>query len=177
MSLLYLLSSLPMLSFDAAPAITPAKFLEACHEQLSAADAEAAEALLRGEPSGHPFVAAWKDKDTILRNAAARERARLSGKEADRWVRPAQGCDGQIESLVEDAFQESDPLKKEKELDKARWLIAEELQGPDPLSVKVVFAYAVKLAILSRWGALGKDRGRQTFDRLTQIPINLDAGD
>ena len=173
MSLLYLISSLPMLRFDAAPGMTPDTFVEACREQLGEADAAAAEALLRGETSGHAFVAAWKDKETILRNAAARERARRAGAEASRWERPAQGCDSLIESLVEDAFQEADPLACEKALDKVRWKIAEELQGPDPLDIRAVFAYAVKLAILSRWTSLSASRGQQTFDRLTQVPIVL----
>lgn len=173
MSLIYLISSLPMLSFGAPPGVSPAKFLETCREQLDRADADAAETLLQGGSSAHPFVEAWRDKDTILRNAVAVERARLAGSEASRWLRPARDCDSQIGSLVEDAFQESDPLKREKELDKARWLIVEELQGPDPLDIKVIFAYAVKLAILSRWSALNAEQGRQTFDALTQVPIVL----
>ncbi len=173
MSLIYLISSLPMLSFDARPSITSSKFVEACREQLSAAEATAAEALLSGGSSAHPFVAAWRDKDAILRNAVAEQRARLAGKEASRWLHPVQGCDSRIESLVEDAFQENDPLKREKELDKARWLIVEELQGFDPLDINVIFAYAVKLAILFRWFSLNADQGRQTFETLTKVPLTL----
>lgn len=173
MSLIYLLSSLPMLSFDAAPGISPEAFVETCRDQLSAKDASAAEALLHGEAADNPFGLAWRDKDTLLRNAAARERARSSGKDAARWLREAHGCDRQIDDSVEDAFQEADPLRREKELDKIRWLIAEELQGPDPLDIKAVFAYAVKLALLSRWSALDKGRGQHLFDTLTQIPITL----
>jgi hypothetical protein len=173
MSLLYLLPSLPMLRFDAAPGITPAKFVETCREQLGAVDAAAAEALLSGQPSDHPFVALWQDKEAILRNAVARERARLAGSDPARWTRPTRGCDSQIESEVEDAFLESDPLNRERELDKVRWLIADELQGPDPLTVRAVFAYAVKLAIVNRWGGLNAEKGRSTFDALTQVPLHL----
>jgi hypothetical protein len=173
MSLYYLLPSLPMLSMDTAPGLSPEAFLGACREQLSASDASAAEALFRGQPSGHPFVVAWQDKEAILRNAMARERARLTGGDASRWQRPAQGCDSQIESLVEDAFQESDQLKREKALDKIRWQIAEELQGPDPLSVKVAFVYAIKLALLVRWLTLSTDRGLDLFNALTHVPLTL----
>lgn len=162
-----------MLHFDAAPGMTPAKFSETCHEQLSAADAEAADALLCGRASDHPFVAAWRDKETILRNAIVRERARIAGKDATRWTRPTQGCDLLIENEVEDAYQESDPLKREKELDKVRWLIADELQGPDPLTIEVAFAYAIKLAIITRWSGFNAEQGRKTFDTLTQVPITL----
>jgi hypothetical protein len=174
MSLFYLLPSLPMLHFDITPGITPAKFIETCHEQLAAGDAAAAEALFYEQPSDHPFVAAWRDKEAILRNAIARHRARIAGKDAAHWTRPTQGCDSQIESEVTDAFQEPDPLIREKELDKVRWLISDELQGPDPLSIKAVFAYAIKLAVITRWAKLSAEQGRKRFDTLTQIPITLE---
>jgi len=164
-----------MLSFDGVPGLSPATFAETCREQLSAADASAAEALLYGQPSDHPFAAAWEDKEAILRNAVAGERARIAGKDAAQWVRPTRGCDMQIRSEVEDAFQEPDPLSREKALDKARWRIAEELQGPDPLTGKAVFAYAVKLRIVTRWAGLHAEQGRQAFERLTQVPITLNT--
>ncbi len=173
MSLLYLISSLPLLSFDSLPGITPAKFVETCREQLSARDAAAAEALLYGQFPEHPFAAVWQDKETVLRNAIARARARPAGKDATRWTRPTQGCDSQIESEVTDAFLESDPLKREKDLDKISWLIADELQGSDPLALNVIFAYALKLALLIRWIGLDTERGRKTFDALTEIPMTL----
>jgi hypothetical protein len=170
MGLIYLISSLPMLNPDAAPGVTPDAFLAACREQLGAADAEAAEALLTGRPLAHPFVTAWTDKETILRNAVARQRARVAGGEASRWLRPALGCDKRIEDGVEGAFQESDPLKKEKALDRLRWTLIEELQGYDPLSVRVIFAYAVKLALAARWASLDTARGQAAFDRLAALP-------
>ncbi|HRR33829.1 MAG TPA: DUF2764 family protein [Kiritimatiellia bacterium] len=177
MSVIYLLSSLPMLRLDAPSAVTPEAFLSACRDQLSAADAAAAEALLTGAACDHPFVAAWRDRDTILRNAVARQRARLAGDDASRWLRPASGCDTRIETQVEEAFNQPDPLRREKALDQIRWMIAEELQGPDPLDVKGVFAYAVKLAILARWAALTPEQGQNTFDRLTEIPLTFNSGD
>jgi hypothetical protein len=177
MSLIYLLSSLPMLSLDAPPAIDPKTFVATCREQLDDSAVSAVEALLKGQSLPHPFVEAWNDKEAILRNAVARQRARAAGADAARWQRPTRGCDNQIEAGVDDAFEEPDPLAKEKSLDKVRWLIAEELQGPDPLSLNVAFAYAVKLAITSRWHALDAARGQQAFDTFTQIPITLGAGD
>jgi hypothetical protein len=79
--------------------------------------------------------------------------------------------------LVEDAFDEPDPLRREKALDKIRWRVAEELQGPDPLDVRGVFAYAVKLALLARWAALTPEQGQTAFDRLTEIPLTLNTGE
>ena len=177
MGLFYLLPSLPMLGFDTQPGITPEAFLATCREQLSASDASAAEALLEGRAAEHPFVEAWLDKEAILRNAVARQRARVAGTEAARWQRHTCGCDMQIEVGVDDAFLEADPIKKEKALDKIRWVAAEELQGPDPLNVKAVFAYAVKLAILSRWQALSAARGQEAFETLTHVSSLFSTGE
>jgi len=175
MSLIYLISSLPFLTFDATPALTLEQFEGMCADQLDGRDAQAVRALLGHGASDHPFVSALRDKETILRNSVARRRAARRAEAADsqRWLRPTQGCDSQIENRVDDAFEESDPLSRERELDKIRWIIAEELQGPDPLDKRAVFAYAVKLAILARWQSLETDRGRSVFDGLTETPINL----
>ena len=167
MSTYYLISSLPMLSLDSQPLITAEAFLEACQAQLKAEDADAAEALLRNTPSQHPFVLAWRDKDTILRNAIARARARLADMDAERWIRPTEGCDTCIALLVDDAFEQPDPLKREKELDEARWTLAESLQGYDPMGVSVALGYAIKLTLALRWANLNVDAGRETFEQLT----------
>ncbi|MCL2105205.1 MAG: DUF2764 domain-containing protein, partial [Kiritimatiellaeota bacterium] len=118
----------------------------------------------------HAFVRAWRDKDTILRNAVAKARSRSAGTDAAQWLRPAQGDDAQIERLVEDAFQQPDPLRRERALDRARWALVEELQGFDPMHVNVALAYAVKLALALRWAKLDAGRGREVFDQLTRVP-------
>jgi len=173
MSRYYLIASLPMLSLEHKPNITAEAFLASCRAQLGEADADAAEALMSGAPSGHPFVVAWRDKDTLLCNAAARARARAKGTDATRWVRPAQGCDVRLERLVEEAFQQPDPILRERALDQARWRVVEDLQGHDPMGTPVALAYAVKLALALRWAALDAGRGRAVFDDLTRLPEGL----
>lgn len=168
MSLIYFISSLPFLNFDEVPTLSTAKFEEMCRDHLNKADASAACALLYGQASEQPFVAAWRDKDAILRNAVARQRARSSGGDASRWLHAVHGCDKRIEAGVEDAFQETDPLKKEKALDRLRWTVIEELQGCDPLNIRVIFAYALKLALATRWASLDKKQGQTVFDRLAE---------
>jgi len=168
MSTYYLISSLPLLSFDHAPLIHADAFLAACHAQLDAPDAAAAETLVRNLPaSSHPFVRAWRDKDALLRNAVARIRSHARGVDAARWLRPTQGCDAQIERGVEEAFHATDPLKLERALDTLRWRVAEELQGYDPMSVRVVLAYAIKLPLALRWSRMDVAQGQERFSTLT----------
>ncbi len=158
-----------MLKFGTDPGVTSNYFVAACREQLGGADAEAVEALLSGGTCRHPFVTAWLDKETILRNATVRERARVAGGEPSHWLREAKGCDVRIENMVDDAFQESDPMRRDENLDNIRWLIADELQGPDPLCKNMVFAYAVKLGILIRRAALDAGKGADNFKNLADI--------
>jgi len=173
MSLIYLKSSLPLLSFDSAPLLSIEYFLQSCREWMGEKDADAVEALLFDRPSTHPFVMQWTDKDTILRNALVNVRARATGADATLWVKHTQGCDKKIESDVEDAVLHHNPLEKAKAIDKIRWEIAEELQGPDPLSIKALFAYAIQLAIVTRWSERSSETGQQTFGELTEVPITL----
>ena len=170
MSRYYLISQLPTLSIDQPPLITAETFLLLCREQLGPADACAAEALMTGEPSAHAFVRAWRGKDTLLRNAIVKARARAAGTDPAQWLRPVQEDDSQIERFVEDAFELPNPIRQERALDKTRWAVLEALQGLDPMGINVVLAYAVKLSIAWRWAALDVKRGREVFDALTQLP-------
>jgi len=173
MSLVYLISSLPAIDFDSAPPLSYEDFLQRCNDWLSVSNCDAAKALLYGISSEHPFVIAWLDKETILRNALVQSRARAAGIDATLHTRYAHGCDKKIESDVEDAIQHKNPLQKERAIDKIRWETVEELQGPDPLSIKAIFAYAVKLAIVTRWSKRNIESGKAVFGELTQVPVTL----
>lgn len=167
MSTYYLISSLPPVSLDVKPTLTLEEYLSLCQSQLVAAEAEAIEALLGDQPSGHPFVAAWRDKEAILKNAIAYARATISNADVEPWIRPTQGCDLSYEVLVDEVFQIADPLQREKGLDKLRWAIAESLQAYDPMDATVALAYAIKLKLAWRWAKLNTEKGQAAFEGLT----------
>ncbi len=173
MSLYYLIASLPALEMERAPALAPDAFAALCREHLAPAEAEAAAALAEGRDSDHPYASAWRNAETLLRNAAARQRALRRGADAARHQRPASGCDIRIERAVEEAFQAPDPLQRERQLDTLRWRLAEELQGLDPLDVRVVLAYALKLRLAGRWAAQTPAAGRAAAASLTDVAIPL----
>ena len=173
MSIYYLIASLPTLDLETAPAITPDAFAQLCHEQLALAEADAAEALVAGREAPHPFVRDWRDRDTLLRNAAARQRAARRTTDPEPYQKPTSGCDLRIERDVEAAFQSADPLQRERQLDRIRWRVADELQGPDPMTPRAALAYAVKLRLACRWAALTPGAGRAAAARLLDIPIDL----
>ncbi|MDD2599868.1 MAG: DUF2764 family protein, partial [Kiritimatiellae bacterium] len=157
-----------------APApITYAEFIEGCALWISAEECAVVDTLLHGKSSDHPFVVALMNKETILRNALVKIRAGASGKDATLYTRDARGCDLKLESEVEDAVSHVNPLQKERNLDRIRWGIIEELSGVDPLSILKIYAYAAQLAIVTRWSARSTEAGQKTFEELSEVPVTL----
>ena len=166
MNLEYFIASLPMLAQGRPAAISPEAFQEACDSSLSPALAGAVRAILDDQEADDPFVRAWRARDTQIRNAVARRRAARLGVPAPA-VRPFDGFDAQVEPAVNAAFEEKDPLRREQALDALRWRVAEDLQGVAPFSAAVVLAYAAKLRILAREGAIDEAAGRERFRQLS----------
>lgn len=163
MSYAYFAATLPALQFDNAPAMTEEDFRVRCREQMSARDYAAVCALFGDGNSDHPYVQAWRDRETQLRNAVVRLRAAKlhGGADPAPWLRPHRGFDVLVENGVAAAFQEADPMKRERALDLLRWNLAGELAGYDTLSAEAVFAYAVRLGILLRRAKADTVKGRE----------------
>lgn len=178
MNVYALIASLPTLSLDMPPAISGEKFLQACESGLSIADDGVVRTLFNGvspaEFHGGGFISRWSDVDTQIRNAVVARRAAKLGTDGSTWLRPAHGCAVWLRDGVEDAFQEQDPLDREKALDRLRWCALEELQGPDPMALDAVFAYAVKLALVLKWHRYSETQGSEKLAALTNIPLTLD---
>lgn len=174
MSLIYLLSSLPALELGQQPRLTLETFRAQCREQLGQRACAVVTALLQGTPSAHPFVQAWHELDKAIRNTIARERARKAGfKQVDAWEKPVTDLDLTLRDMVITAMQHTAPLERERALDKIRWARIDDLAGHDPMHFKVLLAYALKLTIALRWGALDPAKGQEHFEQRTQLPENL----
>lgn len=177
MSCYYLIASLPRLTLDGKPPLSPEDFKSRCRAQLRGRDATAAERLCNGpdfgDPGGsadHPFTAAWQARETQLRNAVARARAARRKTDAAGSIRDHAGFDVYIEDAVESAFDLPTPLDREKALDRLRWTILDELAGVAPFAPSVVLAYAVKLRLAGRWAALDEERALQRVETALAAP-------
>ncbi len=168
MNLEYFIASLPLLLPGQAPGIEPESFRAACAAQLDSDLGEAACALLDGRPSEHPFARAWRERETILRNAVARRRASRRNADAQGTQRPVRGSDVRIEHGVAAAFEQPDPMQRERALNRLRWNVLDELQGNQPLAPAVVLAYAVKLRLLDRWQRLNAEAGARKIEEMTK---------
>ena len=179
MNVYALIASLPTLSLDTPPAMSGEKFLQDCESGLSPEDYAAVFNLFNNgaaqpESIYRGFVGRWHDADTQIRNAVTVRRAAKLGVDGTTWLRPVHGCAVWLRDGVEDAFQEQDPLDREKALDRLRWNALEDLQGPDPMTIDAVFAYAVKLALALKWNRYSEPQGSEKLAALTNIPLTLD---
>lgn len=175
MSVIYLLSSLPMLRYTEKPGITVPAFLDTCRSELPASMLEGVTSLLTGRDSNHPFVKRWQEKENILLNAVVNHRARTQGKEAQSWLVETHQSDGYVENMVNEALQQSDPLLREDALNRTRWQVAEELQGSDNLGKNAVYVYAIKLRLATWRAELDQTQGEQSLHNIAQITPDRNA--
>lgn len=162
MNYYYLVASLPMLFLGRTPPISVDVFLALCRQHLSGEDWEAMEAVMLrgGAGSAHPFVRAWREQETRLRNAIVEARAARRGCEAAPYLRPADR-DFLVVRTVAEAFGRATPAEREHELDRFRWQTLEALAGLNAFSSGAVLAYGLKLGLAQRWAGMTAETGRQ----------------
>ncbi len=164
MSYYYLIASLPSLAIGKTP-ISADEFHARCASELSARDYRTLQTLdgipMQGDVPKQAFVHAWNDRETQLRNAIAKTRARNRKVDATRVLRPQEGYDTMIQDRVENALAQSNPLERERSLDTLRWKLLDDLEGLDPFSFHVILSYAVKRKIADRWSLMDAEAGWQ----------------
>ncbi len=164
----YLAASLPAVTLDAPPPMTLDAFRDTCARHLSPSDNAALDALLTGDDAktDHPFVRAWRHRETQLRCTLARLRAARQHRDATPYLRDFDGYDVSLEHAASDAFLRGTPLDREQALDRARWKVIEELAGHDTFSGSAILAYALKLKTAIRWAAMDEKAGQETTESL-----------
>lgn len=150
-----------MLSFGAPPPFPAAEFEASAETALSAKDFAAVRALGSGEECAHPWVRAYRNAETQVRNCVARERAaRLGGDvDAERFTRQHTGWSCEIERTVQDAFREPDPAARHRALARLRWNLAEDAAGFDFSAIDAILAFRVKLGILEDLAKADAEKG------------------
>ncbi len=183
MSLFYIIACLPRLTLTDKPLLTLDEFKALCAAQLCKEDHRTVRLLVDGpdydngnDTRTHAFVAAWRNREIQIRNAIARLRAARRKTDAAGAVRPHDGFDVYIEEATEHAFDQPDPLERERALDRIRWSVLDELQGVDPFALPVILAYGVKLRLAWRWTTLDAEEGRRRVaENLERKPAAEDA--
>ena len=166
MSHYYLVASLPSVSLGDPTPIAEEELLDRCSRFLTAAEMDELKRMLAGryDECVTPFALKWRRAETQWRNAAARARAASRGVEAAPYLKPHEGFDIELEKTVADAFSKSNPLEKERELDRFRWRLLDDLVFAEAFEFSAVLAYALKLRIAARWAGLTEEAGRAKLE-------------
>lgn len=156
-SYVYLLSSLPSLSFGAKPPFSFEKLLELCEGLIPDDDLEVLKALRSAEDPGFVYegdrqpLKSWYVFETALRNELVKIRASRKRVDQAKYLRREHCADPALAHLALAAHRNPSLLEGEKMLDAERWHTADELVIGHYFDFDVLFAYARKLLILERW--------------------------
>ncbi len=171
----YLVSSLPYLRFGEKPLTSRAAFLTACTGWLTDVDVAVLEAVLENScPPDRDIARQWWAGEVELRDAVVRVRAKNRGADAGRFIKPHDGFNVAIEKMVTDAFTRANPLEQEIEIDRARWVLADELALSAPFGFSGILAFAVKLRIAERWAKMDEKTGQDRVEELVAAALTED---
>jgi len=162
----YLVASLPTLRLGEKPTMDEASFRAACAGHLSDEEIAVVEAVLENRESLSDAASSLWNSEVQLRDAIIRVRAKQRGTDAGRFIRPHEGFSVSIEKMVTDAFTRPNPLEQEMELDRARWMFADELALMDPFGFAGILAFAAKVRLAERWASMDEEKGRKNVEEL-----------
>ena len=162
----YLIASLPTLRLGEKPPMDAASFRAACAGHLSDEETAVVETVLENREFSSGAASSLWNSEVQLRDAMVRVRAKQRGTDAGRFIRPHEGFSVSIEKMVTDAFTRPTPLEQEMELDRARWMFADELALTDPFGFAGILAFAAKVRLAERWASMDEEKGRKNVEKL-----------
>jgi hypothetical protein len=164
----YLVASLPMLFFEAAPPFSSHAWLESCREQLTKDDYALLSRVSLDALGPQPGdSAAWRifsSWETSLRNELARHRAQRLGRDPEPFLRDAPFFAG-LPAVVKQALGAGTPKAVEIALDRERWSYLEELETGTQFDLDRLIVYRLKLQLLERKERFRPKPGRESFWR------------
>lgn len=161
----FLLTSFPSLAVDAPAPLGVAEVLSRCADLLPEADLQALEDLC-SHPSGgdSTFARDWRQVWEILQAWNRRERrSRLSLSAEEAPVASVIQPNSQLRGDLEQAWAESDPLKRETALLQAEWNWLEAKRRASPYSMEDLFGYVLQLQLLERKDRWEEEAGAAQF--------------
>lgn len=174
----YLISSLPMLTFDEVPSIDTPKFLDFCDGFVLPEELEALTelSLSPSDLDGGSRVSEWSVWETLLRNRLVIKRGK-PGVDTDKYLRNESDCFSEIDKGVQEAYLKSDPLEREDLLDQMRWTRLEDLEVGHEFDFKKLCLYKIKLMLCEKRTGRNKDRGSDNYDNIIETIYGVNPTD
>lgn len=170
MNYYYFISTLPMLDFQ-RPSFDGGvrAFDEMCRNSLSAEDAARLSKVSINNPAVETVSEVQKkfiSWDTNLRNAVANIAMPDGG--AQKYLRQEEDYFSEIESIVQNAAAQKDPLEKDRAIDGARFDKIEELSALAQFDFEFLAAFRMKLELIEKYASLSVEKGEENFDILVK---------
>ncbi len=149
----YLISSLPMLHFEAQPPFSFESFLIRCAELISQKDMQTLQGVSLLEPSSteNYLIRKWIDFDIALRNELVKVRAVYKKVDPAKYLRSEGYASASIYHIAIAAHRNPSVLGGEMFLDRQRWNFLDELAIGHYFDLDFLIVYALKMGILERW--------------------------
>ncbi len=176
----YLVSTLPLLSYDSEYTISTEYFLEQCEKWLTARDYQILKTVSISEFNSHKAGCALLDKWLVweinLRNELVKLRAQKKGLEGDAYLATVPEVLGTAEIAREAAAQES-PLAAEELLNRARWSFLDDLEVGCFFTIEKLIIYYLRLQILERKSLFNKEVGSERYKSIYESITKEIAGE
>ncbi|MBO4632181.1 MAG: DUF2764 family protein, partial [Lentisphaeria bacterium] len=103
--------------------------------------------------------------EICLRNTLARLRAVKLGQDPEGFTVKNAAYDSSADYAARNAFNISDPLEREKELDRARWAFLDGFEWNHSSNFEALCIYRCKLMILEKWAERQTGNGAENLDQ------------
>ena len=164
----YLVSTLPMLRFDAEPALSTETFLAQCRQQLPpdrCSDLEGVGLALHGSPCCRA-EARWQAFETCVRNVFVRIRAAARGIAPAPWLAEETDVWPGAARRIEEAMKQQNPAERERALDRLRWDFLEDLTVGHRFDFDGLVVYRLQLLLAEKRAARSTAEGEEVLAHL-----------
>ena len=165
---IYLLASFPTLSLHDPAPLNLEEFFHRCAAHLSESDLSELDAICSTPPGGSStFAKHWATAWTVLDTVNRRERLQRLPRTAGDTLPALPGEEDQLRKEALDAWEESDPLRRETALLQAQWNWIDDRRRKAPYSLTDLCGYALQLRLLERRDSWDEPAGRTQFNEHT----------
>lgn len=152
----YLISSLPALSFGAKPPFSFERLLEICRGLIPEKDSillSALNEMLNGDAAdaGNRSLGLIQAFERNMRNELVKVRATRFHLDAEKYLRPGEGQDASVGHVALASYRNPSIIEGERLLDAARWEYLDGISIGHYFDLDALIIYAAKLLILERW--------------------------
>lgn len=173
----YIVAALPYLDFSGTVETDVEGFLAFTGSMLGEQEFAVLEAVRRGDPSAHPFLAAALSFRAELASELARNRAAALGRDAGQF---GSASNARMAEKARQLVGMENPFEAELSLMRYIWEYLDDLESGHFFDLQRLVVYLLKLELLQRKNELTEERGTaryaETYQKITQPLEDAEIG-